>query len=220
MSKAPTLGVTVLTQPDWHPFEDRLTAWIDTQAASHRISRCTSVDDLPGGDVLFILSFHERVPRDARDKYGCSYVPHASALPAGRGWSPMEWQICEGAREITISLIHIEDEIDTGDICAQRTFSVPEHELRNEIEDRLFEAELELMDLALVPGHPLQPRPQVGNPSYYRRRTPADSALDPNASLASQFDLLRVADYHRFPAYMDLRGHRYVITIEKREELS
>ena len=72
------------------------------------------------------------------------------------------------------------------------------------------------MDLALVPGHPLQPRPQVGNPSYYRRRTPADSALDPNASLASQFDLLRVADYHRFPAYMDLRGHRYVITIEKR----
>jgi len=52
-------------------------------------------------------------------------------------------------------------------------------------------------------------------PSYYRRRTPDDSRLDPSRSIAEQFDLLRVADPQRFPAFFDLRGHRYVVRIEK-----
>ncbi|WP_407886543.1 hypothetical protein, partial [Scytonema sp. NUACC26] len=36
-----------------------------------------------------------------------------------------------------------------------------------------------------------------------------------NHALAEQFDLLRVADPDRFPAFFDLRGHRYLVRIEK-----
>lgn len=207
--------VTVLTQPGWHPFEERLAAWIDAHGAEHEISRRTAIDDLPGGDVLFIVSFHERVPAEARSLYERCYVPHASALPAGRGWSPLEWRICEGADEITVSLILAEDEIDAGGICAQTTFPAPRHELRDEIEQRLFTAELELMERAIGPEHPLPATAQAGEATTYRRRTPADSAIDPHAPLADQFDVIRISDPRRFPAYFDLRGHRYAIWLER-----
>ena len=47
-----------------------------------------------------------------------------------------------------------------------------------------------------------------------RRR---DSRLDPSRSIAEQFDLLRVADPQRFPAFFDLRGHRYLVRLKKLE---
>ena len=45
-----------------------------------------------------------------------------------------------------------------------------------------------------------------------RRRTPGSIS---SRSIAEQFDLLRVADPQRFPAFFDLRGHRYLVRIEK-----
>lgn len=48
--------------------------------------------------------------------------------------------------------------------------------------------------------------PQKGVASYYRRRRPADSQLDPERTLAEQFDLLRVVDNDRYPAFFEWRG--------------
>lgn len=209
------MRITVLTQPERHPFHDRLQAWCEEARSRHEVEWRTSHDDLPGGAILFIVSYHEHVPSGARARYKRSYVPHASALPVGRGWSPLEWQISEGATEITLSLILAEDGIDTGGICAQTTFPVPDHALRDEIEDLLFAAEIGLMTQAVERHGDLEPAAQVGEPTTYRRRTPDDSRLDPAASIEEQFDLLRIADPDRFPAFVDLRGHRYAVRLEK-----
>ncbi len=62
----------------------------------------------------------------------------------------------------------------------------------------------------------ITPVKQEGAPGpYLRRRTPEDSRLDVHKSIAEQFDLLRVVDNQRFPAFIDYRGNRYVIKIEK-----
>jgi len=52
------------------------------------------------------------------------------------------------------------------------------------------------------------------------KRTPQHSQLDPHRSIAEQFDLLRVVDNDRYPAFMDFRGARYVIKIEKARQVS
>ena len=52
-------------------------------------------------------------------------------------------------------------------------------------------------------------QPQHGEHSYYSRRRPADSELDPQRSLAEQFQLLRVVDNIRYPAIFHWRGRRY-----------
>jgi methionyl-tRNA formyltransferase len=115
-----------------------------------------------------------------------------------------------------VSLIEAQDLVDTGAIWAQRYLMLEGHELCDEINERLFATEIELMDHALEIIVSGKPAPQDDRPpSYYRRRTPEDSRLDPSRSIAEQFDLLRVADPQRFPAFFDLRGHRYLLRIEK-----
>jgi hypothetical protein len=56
---------------------------------------------------------------------------------------------------------------------------------------------------------------QQGEPTDYPRRRPPDSELDPMRSIAEQFDLLRVVDNERYPAFFTHHGHRYVLRVDK-----
>lgn len=57
-------------------------------------------------------------------------------------------------------------------------------------------------------------QPQHGELSHYRRRRPADSRLDPELSLAEQFNLLRVVDNQRYPPYFQWRGRSYILNFQ------
>ena len=52
--------------------------------------------------------------------------------------------------------------------------------------------------------------------SFYRKRSPRDSALDINKNHLEQFNNLRVCnDNRRYPAYFIKDGIKYIIRIEK-----
>jgi methionyl-tRNA formyltransferase len=210
------MKVSVLCSSTAHPVYPHLERWVKGAAAHHAVELVRQKSELSGGDVLFLISCHEIISPADRQRYGATLVIHASDLPEGRGWSPHIWQIVEGKNRIVVSLIEAQDPVDTGAIWAQRDLVLEGHELCEEINERLFAIELALMDHALEIVGSGKPVPQDERPpSYYRRRTPDDSRLDPSRSIAEQFDLLRVADPQRFPAFFDLRGHRYVVRIEK-----
>lgn len=210
------MKVSVLCSSTAHPVYPHLEQWIRDAAANHRVELVRQKSELSGGDVLFLIACHEIISPADRQKYGATLVIHASDLPEGRGWSPHIWQILEGKNRIVVSLIEAQDPVDSGAIWAQRHLVLEGHELSEEINEGLFAIELELMDHALAIVGSGKPVPQDDRPpSYYRRRTPEDSRLDPSRSIAEQFDLLRVADPQRFPAFFDLHGHRYVVRIEK-----
>jgi methionyl-tRNA formyltransferase len=62
----------------------------------------------------------------------------------------------------------------------------------------------------------IEPRAQAADgATYYRKRTPEDSRIDPQRPIAEQFDLLRICDPGRYPAFFDLHGHRYRIRLDK-----
>lgn len=181
----------------------------------HEIQLTHRRSDLVGGDLLLLISCNEIVAADIRADYSATLVVHASDLPRGRGWSPFVWQVLEGAHGITVTLLEAEDAVDSGRIWGQEHVVLEGHELSDEINQMLFLAETRLMDYAVDHFADVSPREQQGQPTYYRRRTPEDSRLDPAASLEAQFDLLRVADPDRFPCFVDLRGHRYKVVLEK-----
>jgi methionyl-tRNA formyltransferase len=210
------MKVSVLCSSPLHPVYPHLEAWVKRAGVSHDIELVQKKAELSGGDILLLVSCHEIISAQDRQRYRASLVIHASDLPEGRGWSPHIWQVLEGKRDIVVSMIEAEDEVDTGPIWAQRQLTLEGHELCDEINERLFAVELDLMDEALERVGRAKPVPQDDRkPSYYRRRTPEDSRLDPHRPIANQFDLLRVADPDRFPAFFDLRGHRYLVRIEK-----
>ncbi len=176
----------------------------------------TSLDKLVGGDLLFLISCSQIVRPELRRYYRHTLVVHASDLPQGRGWSPLIWQLLEGRTEIAVTLLEADDPVDSGKIWSKRWLHFEGHELFDEINQALFQAELELMDFAISQYEVIQAQAQDSQQaSWYPRRHPEDSRLDPQLPLASQFDLLRVADPARYPAYFELRGYRYEITIRK-----
>lgn len=210
------MKVSVLCSSTEHPVYPRLERWVKSAAANHSVELVRQKKELTGGDILFLISCHEIISAGDRQKYGATLVIHASDLPEGRGWSPHIWQILEGKNRIVVSLIEAQEPVDSGVIWAQRDLVLDGHELSDEINEKLFAIEFELMEHALeIVGSGTPMRQDDRPPSYYRRRTPEDSRLDPSRSIAEQFDLLRVADPQRFPAFFDHRGHRYLVRIEK-----
>lgn len=166
--------------------------------------------------MLFLVSCSQIILASERERYRAALVLHASDLPKGRGWSPHIWSILNGADKITVSLLEADDMVDQGAIWLKTEFTLEGHELLPEINNKLFAAELLLMTRAVEQFHQIAPAPQQGDPGpYMPKRSPEDSRLDLNKTIAEQFDLLRVVDSQRFPAFFEYRGRRYLIDIEK-----
>lgn len=199
-----------------HPIYPWLESWAARHALAHVVELVSEKKRLLGGDILFLISCNEIIDPAIRNLYRATLVIHASDLPEGRGWSPHIWQILEGETHIKVTLLEAEDTVDSGKIWAQRDMILDGHELFDEINSKLFMIEMELMELAVANFETITPRVQDSRrPYFYSKRTPEDSRLDPYKTLAEQFDLLRVSDNERFPAFFDFRGHRYYVQLRK-----
>jgi methionyl-tRNA formyltransferase len=211
------MRISILSSDPLHPVVPCLRQWQrQMEARGHSVALCFEKAALPGGDLLFLVSCGHIVRQSDRARYGAVLVLHASDLPRGRGWSPHIWAIVNGACEITVSMLEAADQVDTGDIWMKSTFALDGHELLPEINRRLFAVELDLMTRAVESSAGIAARPQQGEPGpYMPKRTKESSRLDPDRTIADQFDLLRVVDNDRYPAFLDYRGCRYVLKIEK-----
>ena len=211
------MNITILCTSETHPVNEMLLRWVKANQATHQIKIARRKDELNDGDLLFLISCTEVILEQQRSRFKKTLVIHASDLPRGRGWSPHIWELVNGAKELTVSLLEAEDSVDSGDIWKQVHVNVPKHCLHNEINNILFCAEFELMDFAVKNFHRIVPTPQDTNidPTYYPRRQAMDSELDPRVSVEKQFDLLRVSDPVRFPAFFKLYGFTYKLKIEK-----
>ena len=211
------MTISILCTDTSHPVVPELQRWrTEMVAHGHEVSLLFDKKELTGGDILFLVSCAQIIGAAKRAKFRSVLVLHASDLPRGRGWSPHIWEIVNGANRITVSLMEADDPVDSGDVWLKTTFDLEGYELLPEINKRLFAAELALMTRAVENFDSIQPLPQTGDPGpYLRKRTPADSRLDPGKTLAEQFDVLRVVDNERYPAFMNYRGTRYLIRIEK-----
>ncbi len=210
------MRISIVCSNEQHPVHSWLKRWAASRAPGHEVELVSSSTQLGGGDFLFLISCSEFIGPATRARYRHTLVVHASRLPDGRGWSPHIWQILEGSRSVPVSLLEAEDKIDSGRIWAERVMKLEGHELHDEINDQLFAITLELMDFAVDNEAGIAPRAQEDRtPTYYRKRTPDDSRLDPARSIADQFDLMRVADPARFPCFIEYRGHRYRLILQK-----
>ena len=168
------------------------------------------------GDVCLLLSCGRLLSNEQLAMHRHNLVVHESDLPRGQGWSPMTWQILEGASCIPISLFEAVADLDAGPIHLQTSINLNGTELVNEWRQLQAEATINLCLQWVDRYRELieAAHPQTGEPSHYRRRRPADSQLDPERTLAEQFELLRVVDNDRYPAFFEWRGRRYGLLIQ------
>ena len=195
--------------------EDLQMDWMEL---GHSVHWTHQAKDLPTADFCFCLSFGQLVTNETRALFRHTLVVHESALPAGKGWSPLTWQIIDGCNRIPVTLFEAVEQVDSGTIYAQRWIEFEGHELIDELREAQAEATLELCRWFVdeYPASVMQGREQSGEESFYRRRRPTDSALDPEKTIAEQFNLLRVVDNEKYPAFFVWRGCQYNLAIKRR----
>lgn len=204
---------------------DTLSSWIlpyahtlqgELQKRGHTVALVHSAEEIQEGDVAFFLGCEKLVPKRIRDRNAHNLVVHESALPEGKGWSPLTWQILEGKNEIPITLFEADEKIDNGAIYLQDVMRFQGHELIDEMRQVQGEKtiELSLRYFDENPSPVKQSRSQ--KESFYARRVPKDSELDTKKTLSESFDTLRVVDNQRYPAFFNHRDHTYVLNIFKK----
>ena len=172
-------------------------------------------EDVIKGDILCLLSCEKLFKKLNYNSY--NLVVHESDLPNGKGWSPLTWQILEGKNKIPVTLFEASEKVDAGEIYAKEYIELNGNELLPEMKDKQGKTTIKLI-LFFLKNFPLDGKKQVGDTTYYKRRTPNDSKLDINKSIAEQFNLLRICDNDRYPAYFSYMGCEYSLSIKKKHD--
>jgi len=172
-------------------------------------------EEVRGFDVVFILSYHQLIQQEVLQSNKHNIVIHESALPQGKGWAPLFWQVLEGKNEIPFTMFEASTGIDNGDIYMQKILSLTGYELNNELREKqaMFTMTMCLEFLADYNRYKV-PEPQVGKETVYSRRTPKDSQLDIDKTIKEQFNLLRIVNNDEYPAFFEIDGYKYILKIE------
>jgi len=168
-------------------------------------------------ELCFYLSYGRIVPPEQLGRFAHNLVVHESDLPAGKGWSPLSWQVLAARNEIAVTLFEAAAKVDSGPIYGQARMTLDGTELVERLRDQQSRVTFQLCQdfIDRYPASLTQARPQSGADSFYPRRKPADSRLDPAGSIQEQFPLLRIVDNARYPAFFERNGRRYRIEIHE-----
>ena len=208
--------ITIINSSEDHPINPSLKLWAAQQEETRNINIVRKSEDAMGGDICFLVSCEEIIDKAIRERYTYVLAIHASDLPIGRGWSPHIWAIINGADSITVSLLEAAEKVDQGKIWKKNHYKIGKSFLYKQILEIINQAHIDLMDFALKNYETIISHDQNADiePTYFPRRTPDDSEVSPYIPIADQFNLLRVCDKNRFPAFFKLHGKKYKIVIE------
>ena len=188
------------------------------QFSNHEIAHVHNHDDIEEGDIMFILSCEQILSKSKLALHKNNIVIHPSKLPEGKGWSPLAWQILEGKNTIPISLFEATEAVDAGEVYLTDKIELKGHELNGEIKHLQGEATIRLVLKFLKNYSSLSGTPQSGEGSFYRKMKKSDNEIDPSKSLEEQFEILRIVDNDRYPAFFKLHDREYVLKIYKNNE--
>jgi len=116
-----------------------------------------------GADLFVVVAYGKILSPKmlAVPRLGCINV-HASLLPLYRGAAPIQWAVIRGERRSGVTIMLMDEGMDTGPMLLQRELELAEDETGGSLHDRLAPIGAEAL-LEAIEGHAsgsLTPRPQ------------------------------------------------------------
>jgi methionyl-tRNA formyltransferase len=89
-------------------------------------------------DLIVVAAYGQILTKEILNlpKYGCLNI-HASLLPKYRGASPVHAAIAAGERQSGVTIMWMDEGLDTGDILLQESTTLRRHETAESLHDRL-----------------------------------------------------------------------------------
>lgn len=91
-------------------------------------------------DIILVAAYGKLLPKEVLDmpRFGCINV-HASLLPKYRGASPIQWAVLNGDEKSGVTIMHMAETMDTGDIILTKEVVLAEDETAGSLHDKLAE---------------------------------------------------------------------------------
>ena len=120
-------------------------------------------------DVIVVAAYGRILPKEILElpRYGCVNI-HASLLPRWRGASPIQCAILSGDEETGITIMQMEEGLDTGDMLTQKAIKI-EGMYLPELTNALSElgGDLIVETLSMLENDSVEPKPQNDEDSTY-----------------------------------------------------
>ncbi len=89
-------------------------------------------------DIFVVAAFGQILSKEILDmpQHGCICV-HASLLPKYRGAAPIQWAILDGEQETGVTIMQMNEGIDTGDMILKAVVPITEDETGDSLHDKL-----------------------------------------------------------------------------------
>lgn len=181
-------------------------------------SRASLAADLnPYGDAnLLSVGFPYLVPREIYKRHRIAINIHPTLLPKYRGPTSGAYILINNESESGSTIHLLEEGADQGDIVAQASVRLSQFDTLKSLQRKVYALEPDLvieairrLDAGIVPV----PQDEAAATIFSRRRTPADSEIDPNCSLLELFNQIRACDPVDFPAFFRLDGEKICISL-------
>lgn len=209
--------ITILTDnsKSWFvPFGNELKT--ELEKSGNDVIYIFDKNEIREGDICFILSCTRIIDEEFLKRNKNNIVVHASDLPDGKGFSPLQWQILEGKNEIVLTLFEVAAKVDAGPYYQKDKLVLKGTELYDELRSMLGLKIIEMCIYYVNNRADLKPIEQSGEETFYKRRTVKDDEIDPQKSIAGQFNHFRIADNDKFPLYFKHLGEEYILKIFKK----
>lgn len=135
-----------------------------------KIREAKDVLEKTEADVCVVAAFGQIIPASIlhMKKYGCINV-HASLLPKYRGAAPIQWAVIDGEKESGVTIMQMNEGLDTGDMLAKAIVPLDEKETGGSLFDKLSEAggRLCVETLAKLEKGEIIPEKQGESPTAY-----------------------------------------------------
>ncbi len=147
-----------------------------TQETLDTLAKCDA-------DGIIVAAYGRILPNTVLKltKYGCINV-HASLLPAYRGAAPIQWAIIDGLKKTGVTIMQMNEGLDTGDIISQAEVDIDEKETSESLFDKLADAGAALLTetLADIEKGNINPtaQPKESTTAYARMLTKEDGKIN------------------------------------------
>jgi len=166
-------------------------------------------------ELIVVAAFGQILPQSVLDlpKYGAVNI-HASILPRHRGAAPIQWAILQGDSETGVTLMKMDEGLDTGDLIAVSRTTIQATDNSQTLHDRLAElgASLLISTLPDYVGGSITAKPQDDSLSTYARKIVKDDGR-------IDWSLPSIEIHRRIRAFTPWPGAFTFLPIEKRSLL-
>ncbi|OGI09977.1 MAG: hypothetical protein A2Y40_02105 [Candidatus Margulisbacteria bacterium GWF2_35_9] len=161
-------------------------------------------------DLVIVSNYDQIIEKDLFNipKKGMVVI-HSSDLPKGRGWAPIYNCIANADKEFVVSLIKIDEKVDSGNILMKLRIQKPRYISNDNLRRIDQEATVEIVKEFVnnISNDSSGMVQENANASYHPKRTPEQNKLDPDKTI-KEVILEILATNANYPAFIELDGCR------------